>query len=248
MFEDSLFATNAPRRPQRGVAAAISFGVQAVLLGVLVLVPLVYTDALPVGTLKNYVEIPPPPGRRAPDPAPSPRPRDRTTASELIGTTVLQPPRIPDRINVVDDRNLAPPPIDPYAVIGGPRGGGPNNSTLLNILASDMRPGAPPPPGTTPPRIIRVSKLDEGLLLHRVTPVYPPLARQARIQGPVVLRAMVGRDGRIQGLQVIGGHPMLTKAAIDAVQQWRYRPYLLNNEPVEIETQITMNFVLGQSG
>lgn len=84
----------------------------------------------------------------------------------------------------------------------------------------------------------------EGNLIHRVQPEYPQLARQARIQGTVVLRAIISREGRIENLQVLSGHPLLVPAALDAVRQWRYRPYSLNDEPVEVETQITVNFTL----
>jgi protein TonB len=87
----------------------------------------------------------------------------------------------------------------------------------------------------------------EGNLIYRVQPIYPPLARQARIQGPVQLRAIVSKSGTIERLTVESGHPMLSGAAIDVVRQWRYRPYLLNDEPVEIETEITVNFVLSGS-
>jgi protein TonB len=84
----------------------------------------------------------------------------------------------------------------------------------------------------------------EGNLILRVQPLYPPLARQARIQGQVVLRAVISRNGAIENLQVLGGHPMLVQSAINAVKQWRYRPYSLNGEAVEVETQVTVNFVL----
>ena len=84
----------------------------------------------------------------------------------------------------------------------------------------------------------------EGNLIYRVQPAYPPLARSARIQGTVQLRAIISRTGTIENLQVMSGHPMLVGAAIDAVRQWRYRPYLLNGEPVEVETQVTVNFSL----
>ena len=84
----------------------------------------------------------------------------------------------------------------------------------------------------------------EGNLVHRVQPDYPSLARQVRVQGQVVLRAMISREGAIEKLQVLSGHPMLMQAAVDAVRQWRYRPYVLNGEPVEVETQVTVNFVL----
>ena len=88
----------------------------------------------------------------------------------------------------------------------------------------------------------------EGNLVHQVQPVYPLLARQARIQGSVVLRAVIDRDGNIKNLQVLSGHPMLVEAAMDAVRQWRYRPYVLNEQPIEVETQITVNFTLAGGG
>jgi protein TonB len=87
--------------------------------------------------------------------------------------------------------------------------------------------------------------MSEGDLIHKVVPTYPPLARSARIQGQVILQAMISRQGTIENLRVLHGHPMLVPAALAAVQQWRYRPYILNKEPVEVETQITVNFFLG---
>jgi len=84
----------------------------------------------------------------------------------------------------------------------------------------------------------------EGNLIYRPQPVYPPLARSARVQGSVLLQAVISRAGTIENLQVLSGHPMLVQAAINAVRQWRYRPYVLNGEPVELETQVTVNFVL----
>ena len=84
----------------------------------------------------------------------------------------------------------------------------------------------------------------EGSLIYRVQPEYPPLAQQARIQGTVLLHAVIDREGKIENLQVLGGHPLLVKAALKAVQQWRYRPYYLNGQPVEVETEITVHFTL----
>jgi protein TonB len=82
-------------------------------------------------------------------------------------------------------------------------------------------------------------------VLHRVQPTYPPLARTARIQGNVVLAAVIGKDGAIQNLHVLSStSPLLVQAALDAVKQWKYRPYILNGEPVEVDTQVTVNFTL----
>jgi protein TonB len=86
----------------------------------------------------------------------------------------------------------------------------------------------------------------KGNLIRRVDPVYPPLARSARIQGPVVLVAVISKAGAIENLHAVSGHPMLVPAAIDAVRQWMYRPYILNSEPIEVETQITVNFSLAE--
>jgi protein TonB len=97
------------------------------------------------------------------------------------------------------------------------------------------------PPAAAP---IRISHMSEGDLVHKVLPTYPPLARNVRIQGQVVLQAVISKQGIIENLRLLSGHPMLVPAAIEAVRQWRYRPYVLNNEPVEVETLITVNFSL----
>ena len=101
-----------------------------------------------------------------------------------------------------------------------------------------------PPPPVENKKKPRVSRMMEGNLIFQVPPEYPPLARQVRVQGDVVLRAIISRTGTIEHLQVVSGHPMLAEAAIRAVRQWRYRPYVLNDEPVEVETQITVKFSL----
>lgn len=97
----------------------------------------------------------------------------------------------------------------------------------------------------TKPKPLHLSSWTEGNLLYRVQPVYPVLARQARIQGIVELRAIISKTGTIENLSVLAGPPLLVQAARDAVLQWRYRPYLLNGEPTEVETEVTVNFVLG---
>jgi protein TonB len=103
-------------------------------------------------------------------------------------------------------------------------------------------PPAPKPVGT----VFRKSEILEGRLLRKVEPKYPPLAIAARIQGPVVLEAVISKAGTMENLRLVSGHPMLAGAAIDAVRQWRYRPYILNGEVIEVETEITVNFVLGR--
>jgi protein TonB len=100
-------------------------------------------------------------------------------------------------------------------------------------------------PKVATPQRVRVSQgVTQGMVLHKVQPTYPPLARTARVQGSVVLAAVIGKDGAIQNLHVLSGHPLLQQAALEAVKQWKYRPYILNGEPVEVDTQVTVNFTL----
>ena len=91
-----------------------------------------------------------------------------------------------------------------------------------------------------PKRII--SRLTEAQLVNRVEPVYPRIAVLTGVQGQVKLHAIIARDGSVQSLNAISGHPLLVRAALEAVEQWRYRPYVLNGEAVEVETFITVNF------
>ena len=101
-----------------------------------------------------------------------------------------------------------------------------------------------PPTAVLPGRVRVSSGVMQGLSVHKVPPHYPADARQQRIQGVVLLQAIIDKDGNISNLQLISGHPLLAPAAIDAVKQWKYRPYLLNGTPVEVETQIQVNFTL----
>ena len=106
---------------------------------------------------------------------------------------------------------------------------------------------APPPPKPKPTGPIRVGgNVQAARIVNRVQPIYPPLARQTRISGTVRLHAIISKDGTIQQLEVISGHPLLQQAALDAVRQWRYQPTLLNGEPVEVDTTIDVIFSLNQ--
>lgn len=129
------------------------------------------------------------------------------------------------------------PPIG--SVIGS---GSPN--ALMSSIGSGPSAFVPPPSVVSHPP--RVSRMMEGNLVHRVDPAYPPIAKTAGVQGTVVIRAIISRDGTIEHAELLSGPGLLTNAAMQAVQQWKYRPYYLNGEPVEVETQITVNFVLSR--
>ena len=115
---------------------------------------------------------------------------------------------------------------------------------MNGVIGGMINSSAAIPKVATPQRVRVSSGVSAGNLIKRVQPNYPPLARQARIQGTVILQAEISKEGTIQNLQLISGHPMLAPAAIEAVKQWRYKPYLLNGEPVAVDTQVQVNFTL----
>jgi TonB family protein len=136
-------------------------------------------------------------------------------------------------------------------VVGGVPGGvvdGVPGGVFSEVLGSARSvPSVAKTPESTPIKRIRVaSRVAEANLIHDVAPQYPPEAGRARVEGAVVLMAVIGKDGSVQDVRVESGLPLLAQAAIDAVRQWRYRPYLLNGEPVEVDSRITINFTLSR--
>jgi len=141
------------------------------------------------------------------------------------------------------------PVVQSAGVVGGVSGGMPGGSVggVLGGIIGGVSAGPPPPPPPKPktPQRIRVGgQVEAAKLIYKPTPQYPPLAKMARIQGTVRLEAVIAKDGTIQDLKVLSGHPLLVKAALDAVKQWRYQPTLLNGQPVEVVTEIDVNFTL----
>ncbi len=154
----------------------------------------------------------------------------------------MQPSRIPTAISMTAEEPLPPATVGVGTGVEGDRLPGSSNG-LPESLFNGSKPVLPAAPAPVI-RTFRTSNMLEGSLIRRVQPAYPALARIARIQGPVVLFAVISKAGTIDNLRVVAGHPMLVPAAIEAVHQWRYRPYILNSEPIEVETQITVNFLL----
>jgi periplasmic protein TonB len=241
MFEDSLIESGNRLKTKRGATTILSFVLQMLLLGVLILIPLIYTDALPKQQLMTFLVAPPPPPPPPPPPAAIPQVKVVRVQSELDNGQLRTPTKIPEKVRMITEEEAPPPAMGGVmgGVVGGVAGGS-AGGVIGGIIGST----AAIPKVATPQRV-RVSQgVSSGLLIRKVQPNYPPLARQARIQGQVVLQAEISKDGTIQNLQLISGHPMLAPAAIEAVKQWRYKPYLLNGEPVAVETQVVVNFTL----
>jgi len=243
MFADTLESSWA-ERSRRGWTTLTSFGLQALVVGLLLLLPLLRPDALP---LLRRLSTPVSAGQLPAEPTPvASRPQPTTaTQSNFTGHRLMTPSRIPSVVAQIADDAPAPDtgPTGPY--VPGLRGIGDPNG-VFGATREGVRPVMPvAPPAVARP--IRISHMSEGDLIRKVQPVYPPIARTAGIQGPVVLQAVISKEGTIENLHVITGHHLLVRAAIEAVSEWRYRPYILNNEPVEVETQITVNFWLNRN-
>jgi protein TonB len=242
MFEDSLLESGGRLKTKRGRTTTFAIILEIALIGVMVLMPLIFTEALPKQQLMTFLVAPPPPPP-PPPPAAAPVHVVKQVQTDIVNGALRTPTKIPQKIQMIKE-DEAPPAMASAGVVGGVPGGIPGGQmggVIGGIISST--PVAVPKVAT--PQRVRVSAgVTSGLLIRKVNPVYPPLARQARISGTVVLRAVIGKDGSIQNLSLVSGHPMLAPAAIDAVKQWKYKPYLLNGEPVEVDTEIQVNFTL----
>jgi len=249
MFEQSLMDT-AIGKTKTSWTVLISFGLQMLLIGIGILIPLLNYAGLPATELMTFLVAPPPP----PPPPPPPvvvKPK-KVVPREFDSGKLVQPVAIPEDIAIIEE-DMAPPPSAGIAgVVGGVPGGGIGGSLggVIGGIISNTPVVAPPPPPVKkkpppPPKRIRVGgSVQRANLIRQVRPVYPPLARQARIQGTVKLTAIIAKNGTIEKLEVMGGHPLLIPAALSAVKQWRYKPTLLNGQPVEVVTQVDVNFTL----
>ena len=236
MFSDTL-DSSWHERSRRGVTTLTSLGIQAAVVAVLLVLPLLRPQGSPslrqlstpvsLAPIRDFV------GERARG--------SREAAVPSNGPIILLPsrPRLPCGEPRSDDNPPQMPGSGAYIRPAVGAGG----TGVLNGLGTGVGPVMPTTPAIVT-RPVQLSHMSEGDLVRKIVPTYPPLARRARIQGTVVLQAMISKEGAIENLRLVSGHPLLAPAAIEAVSHWRYRPYILNNQPVEVETQITVNFSL----
>jgi protein TonB len=243
MFEDSLIESGGKLKTKRGWTSLVSFALEFMIIGVMILIPLIFTEALPKGTTMFLLVAPPPPPP-PPPPAAAVVHVVKVVQTDIVNGELRTPTKIPKKIEMIKEDEAPPPAMASTGVVGGVPGGVPGGS-MGGVIGSVLSATPVAVPKIATPQRVRVSSgVVSGLLLRKVSPNYPPLARQARIQGVVVLQAQISKEGSIENLQLISGHPMLAPAAIEAVKQWKYKPYLLNGEPVEVETQVQVNFTL----
>jgi protein TonB len=241
-------------KTSRPWTVALSFFLQLVMIAIAILIPLIYTDTLPRTTLTSFLVAPPPPPP-PPPPAVAPVKVVKVIPRQFDAGRLMAPKVIPKEIAIIKEEELPPPVGGGVGVVGGVPGGVPGGAAggVLGGILGGIPSAAPPPPPVEKKKEeakmqrIRVGgNVQAAMLLRQAKPLYPPLARQARIQGTVKLQAIISRDGTIQQLQVMQGHPLLVPNALEAVKQWVYKPTLLNGEPVEVVTVIDVNFTLSQ--
>ena len=234
MFADSLLES-APHPAYRSACTKlVSVLVQSLALAAALAIPLVHIERLQI--------TPPPPSIRLTSAAP---PEVRPTGEHMTGRrTATMRYEIVQLQTILhfnargSERDQGPPDLP---TVGAPCPGNCNGVAITDLVKPGSFNIPPPPPAWGP---VHVSEVQLGELVHKVLPQYPIIAKQVGVHGQVVLMAIIGKDGHVEQLKAISGHPMLVPSAVHAVEQWQYRPYLLNHEPVEVQTQITVNFVL----
>ena len=236
MFETATFDSMGTihTRSRNWMLATFSFN--ASILVLLIAIPLLHPSMLPQVLPQMMCCILIPPVQEAPPVVRQQAPAAASPA-EIVEGRIQAPPRIPSHTWIPTTME---PALPPGAIsLGGPAAAPGTGCDPFNC--SDTHPVVRQAPQAKP----NISKgVMEGLLLNRVLPTYPPLALAMRVGGRVELQATISRSGTIENLRVMSGPAVLQQAAIDAVKQWRYRPYLLNGEPVEVETMIDVNFTM----
>jgi periplasmic protein TonB len=237
LFQDTLLESAGKSRSGNAWAAVGSLAVQLVFLVALLVIPLFHTETLPKRQTLTMLFVPPP-----------------AAASGVTTFRVPTPTHTSKSISIPAAMHMThetpPPSVDTTGgVVGGVPGGlvgGVPGGVLTAVLNGTHSVPVLAKTSPTPKRMRIASRVAEANLIHDVAPTYPPEAGRARIEGTVVLLAVIAKNGTVQDVRVESGLPVLAEAAIDAVKQWRYKPYLLNGEPIEVVSQITINFNLSR--
>jgi protein TonB len=241
MFDEMVVSSPNPKKTNKPWTVVLSMIFQVAFLAVLILIPLIYTEALPKTMMATLLVAPPPP----PPPPPPP---------------IAQVVHIKPQVHLMDAGKLVTPKVIPKdikiikedapdmsgmqgGVVGGVAGG--QMGGVIGGVIGGVG-AAPPPPKPAQQRIRQGGQVQAAKLVNKVQPLYPPLARQTRISGTVRLHAIIAKNGSVEQLEVISGHPLLVQAALDAVRQWKYQPTTLNGENVEVDTTIDVIFSLNQ--
>jgi len=253
MFEQTF--VEGTGKTNKSWTVMVSFIGQIVLIAVAVVLPLIYTEVLPATTLQSFLVAPPPPPPPPPPPAAAPPVKVvKVIPRQFDAGKLMAPKSVPKEIAVIKEDELPPPSSGVTGVVGGVGSGvaGGTVGGVLGGIIGGIPSAAPPPPPPPPVKVAAPQRIKVGgnvqsaMIIRKTPPVYPQLAKSARVSGVVHLAAIIAKDGTIQELHSLGGPALLIQAAMDAVKTWVYRPTMLNGEPVQVETTIDVNFTLNQ--
>ncbi|HWG58145.1 MAG TPA: energy transducer TonB [Candidatus Acidoferrales bacterium] len=238
MFDDLVVSSVHGKKTHKSWTVILSAVIQAAIVGVLILIPLLVTEALPKGMLTTFLMTPPPPA--PPPPPPAPKVIVKPVQHLIQQGKLMTPTVVPKDIKIIKEE--AAPDVSGMTggVVGGIAGGS-SGGVLGGIMGGTSN--MPPPP--KPQKPLKVGgNVQEANLIHKVMPQYPIIAKTAHVQGTVVFHAIIGKDGTIQQLTYMSGPQMLVPSARSAISQWRYRPTMLNGEAVEVDTTISIDFTM----
>ena len=239
MFEDATFESSNRIKSKSKYWMILTTILCGSVIGVMVLIPLIYPEALPKQAMATLLVAPPPP--HPPPPPPPPEVHQVQVKPQMMNNQLMAPTKIPKQIKMVTEKEA--PPSQGFGVAGmeGMGGSGAPGGVIGGLFGGSA---APVVKAAAPKKIAISQGVAQGMLVERVNPVYPAIAKAARMQGTVVLQATISKTGQIENLRVVSGPAMLQQSAIQAVSRWRYKPYLLNGEPVEVETTVNVVFSL----
>lgn len=241
MFESSLLESGGKLKTKSSRWAIATFFLNTTALLIMVLIPIIYPAALPKTVLSSLIVAPlPPPSAPPAVKQTAAAARTASTVPQLIGNQLTIPPTIPAHINMIKDEG----PISTNTFVIGGDNTGNGNGNVISSLFDTPRPLAVVRPAVQQKPVKISDGVAKGYLVHQTRPVYPAIGVASRTQGTVTLTAIISKNGTIENLRVLSGPQLLQQAAIDAVREWRYRPYMLNGDPVEVETQINVIFSL----
>lgn len=241
MFESSLLESGGKLKTKSSRWAIATFFLNTTALLIMVLIPIIYPAALPRTVLSSLIVAPPPPPSAPPVvKQTAAAAKTASTVPQLIDNQLTTPRTIPTHINMIKDEG--PVSTNMFVPGGGDNTGG--NGNVISSLFDTPKPLAVVRPATQQKPFKISGGVAKGYLEHQTRPVYPAIALASRTQGTVTLTAIISKSGTIENLRVLSGPQLLQRAAIDAVREWRYRPYMLNGDPVEVETQINVIFSL----
>ena len=244
MFDDLVESTPVGKKTNKCWSVVLSAIVQGVILFVFVLIPLIYTEALPKQLLTTFLVAPAPPPP-PPPPAAAAQRIVKPVARLIQAGKMMAPTVIPKKVDMIKEEEM-PPDVGAVGVVGGVPGGiaGGQAGGVLGGIIGGTGDGMPPPPKPAQQRIRIGGNVQAAKMIRQIQPMYPQIAKTAHVQGTVMLHAIIAKDGSVQELQYISGPPLLMRSRWMPFASGNYQPTLLNGEPVEVDTTISVIFTL----